>query len=180
MSETRTVPPAPPDSDDGSQQRPRSRRRYLRHLLWGSTGVGLLLIAGVVGLYFWASSSAFENIIRKRLIARIDAATGGRAEIASFHWNLLNLEGEADGLVLHGREAAGEAPYAQLASLRISISVLGLFSPRVSVARLGTDRAANSPHRLSRRLNEPAAAAQEDRDTSAGHTLRPPGQPRRG
>ena len=131
MSETRTVPPAPPDSDDGSQQRPRSRRRYLRHVLWGSTGVALLLISGVAGLYFWASSSAFENIIRKRLIARIDAATGGRTEIASFHWNLLKLEGEADGLVLHGREAASEAPYAQLASLRISISVLGLFSPRV-------------------------------------------------
>ncbi len=93
--------------------------------------MGLLLIAGVVGLYFWASSSTFENIMRKRLIARIDEATGGRAEIGSFHWNLLKLEAEADGMVLHGREAAGEKPYAQLASLRISISVLGLFSPRV-------------------------------------------------
>jgi translocation and assembly module TamB len=140
MSEPSRIPARsnPPNEE---QAQPRlSRRRYVRHVLWGGSGAFILLLAGIVALYFWASSSTFENIIRKRLIARIDQATGGRAEIASFHWKLLKLEAEADGFVLHGREAAGEKPYAQLASLHVSINILELWSPRVLLRDLTLDQ----------------------------------------
>ena len=141
MSETRPMPPVAPDSDQETQEKPRlSRRRYLRHLMWGGAGLALVLILGVIGLYFFASSSRFENIVRKRLITQIEAATGGRAEISTFHWNLLKLELEADGVVLHGREPAGETPYAQLASLRVDLDVLGLWSPRVLLRNLVLER----------------------------------------
>jgi translocation and assembly module TamB len=131
MSEKGQSPIATPDPVETAPKQPRTRRRYLRRVFWGGSGCLLLLIVGIVGMYFWASSSTFENIIRKRLIARVETATGGRAEIASFHWNLLRLEAEADGLVLHGREAPGETPFAQLASMRVDIDVLGFWSPRV-------------------------------------------------
>ncbi len=142
MSETRPMPPVAPDSDQETQEKPPrlSRRRYLRHLIWGGAGLALVLILGVIGLYFFASSSRFENIVRKRLITQIEAATGGRAEIGTFHWNLLKLELEADGVVLHGREPAGETPYAQLASLRVDLDVLGLWSPRVLLRNLVLER----------------------------------------
>src|SRR5580704_12365723 len=141
MSETAKVPPTTPDSPREKQEQPRaSRRSYLRHMVRVGTFLALLLIVGLVGVYFWASSSSFENILRKRLIARIDEATGGRAEIASFHWNLLKLEGEADGFVLHGREGPGEAPYAQLDSLKVSVSVLGLWRQRVLLRELDIER----------------------------------------
>ena len=78
--------------------------------------------------------------MRRRLIARIEAATGGHAEISAFHWKVLKLEGEADGVVLHGREAQGEAPYAQLASLRVAINILGFWSPRILLRDLELDR----------------------------------------
>jgi len=100
-------------------------------LLWGGSGLTLLLIFVVVGLYFWASSSSFENLIRKRMIARIETATGGRAEIRSFHWKLLNLEADIDGLTLHGREAQTEAPYAQVESAHVAINILDFWSPRI-------------------------------------------------
>lgn len=141
MSDNQQAPPvSPASSAEGQVMPPLARRRYLRHVFWGGTGLLLLLVVGIVALYLWASSSAFENIIRKRMIARIEAATGGRAEITSFHWKLLSLEAEADGLVLHGREAATEAPYAQLASMRVSIDILGLWSPRVLLRSLQLDR----------------------------------------
>jgi len=131
MSE-RSQTPASLNPPDGNPLQTRaSRRRYLRHLLWGGSGVALLLIIGLVALYFWASSAKFENILRKRLIARIEAASGGRAEVRSFHWKLLKLEVEVDGIVLHGREAQGEDPYAQAASLRVAINILDFWSPRV-------------------------------------------------
>ena len=137
MSETREVRPVPPDSPQENSERQLAwHRRYLRHVLRVGCGIAILVAVGLVGLFFWASSSSFENIMRKRLIARIDAATGGRAEIASFHWNLLKLQGEADGLVLHGREGTAEAPYAQVDSLKIDIDVLGFFSPRILLRNL--------------------------------------------
>ena len=52
-------------------------------------------------------------------------------EIASFHWHLLTLEADAGGVVIHGLEAPGEAPYAQVEHLRVRISMLGLLSPRI-------------------------------------------------
>jgi translocation and assembly module TamB len=141
MNETGKVPPVPSDSPREKQEQPRaSRRSYLRHMVRVGTVLALLLIAGLVGLYFWASSSSFENILRKRLITRINEATGGRAEIAAFHWNLLKLQGEADGFVLHGREGPGEAPYAQLDALKVDVDILGLFSPHVLLRDLELER----------------------------------------
>ena len=119
-----------PDKLPEVSHRP-SRRRYLRHVLWGGSGLAFLLVLAVVGLYFWASSSSFENIVRERLIARINAATGGRTEIRSFHWRLLSLETDIDGLTLHGREAQGETPYAQVESVHVAINILDFWSPRV-------------------------------------------------
>lgn len=132
MSQAGKIPPSAPEPSEMNQERaPVSRRRYIRHLLWGGSGLGLLVLLGLVGLYFWASSSTFENIIRKRLIARIEAGTGGRAEIRSFHWTLWKLEADADGIVLHGREAASEVPYAQVTSLHVAINILDFWSPRI-------------------------------------------------
>jgi translocation and assembly module TamB len=139
MSETGK--PVLMDSPEEDQEQPRAwHRRYRRHVLWGGLGMGLLLVLLLVGLYFWASSSYFENIMRRRLIARIEAATGGRAEIGAFRWKVLKLEGEADGVVLHGGEAQGEAAYAQLGSLRVAINILGFWSPRILLRDLELNR----------------------------------------
>jgi translocation and assembly module TamB len=94
-------------------------------------GLAILLVVAVVGLYFAASSAAFENFVRRQMVNNLESATGGRVEIASFHWRLLSLEAEADGLVIHGLEAPGDAPYAQADHVRARFSVLGFLSPRI-------------------------------------------------
>jgi translocation and assembly module TamB len=118
------------------EKKPRRRR-----LFWIG-GSGILLIAAVVCFLFWATSAGFEDLVRKRIVAQIETATGGRVELASFHWHLISLEAEASGLVIHGREAAGEAPYAQIDHLHVGISVLGLMSPRILVRDLEITRPA--------------------------------------
>jgi len=132
-------PPAPRTPLPGGA-RSRVRRFFLRHLPITVAGALILLVLAAVGLYFVASSSAVENMVRKRLIAQIDASTGGRTQIASFHWRLLHLEAEADGLVIHGTEDPGEAPYAEIDSLRVQLSVLGFFSPRILLRDLEISR----------------------------------------
>jgi translocation and assembly module TamB len=120
----------------------RLRRFLLRHLPLSVAGVTILAAVTLTGLFFWASSAGFENMVRRRLVSRLETATGGRVEIASFHWNLLYLEADAGGLVIHGREEAGEVPYARANNLRVRISVLGFLSPKVLLRDLDVDRPA--------------------------------------
>jgi translocation and assembly module TamB len=126
-------PPRPPS---------RLRRFFLRHLPLSVAGLGVLLTVTVVGLYFGASSARFEAFVRNRMVAWLEQSTGGRVEIASFHWRLLHLEADADGLVIHGLEDPGEAPYAQVEHLRVRLSVLGFWSPRVLLRDLDVSRPA--------------------------------------
>jgi translocation and assembly module TamB len=111
----------------------RLRRFLLLHLPLSVAGIGVLLVAVLGGLYLWMSSTGFEELVRKRLIATIEESTGGRVEIAHFHWRLLTLEAEADGLVLHGTEDAGEEPLATAERMVVRLSILDFFSPHILV-----------------------------------------------
>lgn len=75
------------------RKRHRLRRFFLRHVPLSLAALAILLAVAVVGLYFWASSSHGEALMRERLVAWLEEATGGRVEIATFHWHLLSLRG---------------------------------------------------------------------------------------
>lgn len=137
MSELETIRIVPPDAPPRPPRKKWSRlRRFLmRHVPFTIGGGLALLVFAAIGAYFYMSSAGFENFVRGRLIASIERFTGGRAEIASFHWRLLDLEADASGVVIHGLEAPGEAPYARIEHLHAAFSVLGLviphFEPRI-------------------------------------------------
>jgi translocation and assembly module TamB len=140
-SKPETEPAAPPETnakaDTPKRHKPsRLRRFFLRHLPLSVAGLVVLASLAMVGFYFWASSARFEAMVRTWLVRELEQATGGRVEIAAFHWNLLNLEADADGLVIHGTEDAGEAPYAKVDHLRVNLSVLGMWSPQVLLRNL--------------------------------------------
>jgi translocation and assembly module TamB len=138
MSENESMRPVAsetPEQDEPVRSR-RLRRFFLRHLPLTAVGAAVLMGIASMGFYIWASSAQFENLVRKHLIRVIETATGGRAEIASFHWNLFRLEAEADGIVIHGLEAPGEAPYARAERLRLQVNVLGFFSPKIQLRDL--------------------------------------------
>jgi translocation and assembly module TamB len=125
-----TPEPAPP------RRRTRLRRFFLRHLPLSLAAITIVLVLTAVVGYFVASSAEFENWMRKRLIAQIETATGGRTEISSFHWRLLHLEAEARGVVIHGTEDSNEAPYAEIDRLRVQVSIFGFFTPQISLRDL--------------------------------------------
>ncbi len=127
MSERESTSVAAPQAGQPS----RLRRFFLRHLPLGIAGVAALLVMALVGLYLWARSSQCDRLVRAWLVRQAESVTGGRVEIASFTWRPLALEADAGGIVVHGLEAPGEAPYATIAGLRVRLSVLGLFSPKI-------------------------------------------------
>jgi translocation and assembly module TamB len=164
-------PDAKQPSQAGEQQpQPRRLRRFLmRHVPLAAGGLSAIAVLATAGLYFWMSSAQFEGMVRKRLIAELEQSTGGRVEMASFHWRILKLEADADGIVIHGNEAPNEAPYARIDRLSARIALFGFFSPSVRLRELDIrhpalhlivypDGSTNQPH--SRKLK-----------TSSGHNL---------
>ncbi len=171
MSDHDTTPMAPESMPPDPAERgepSRLRRFFLRHLPLSVAGAFVLLLLLAAGAYFAASTAAFENVVRKRLITEIGNLTGGRVEIASFHWRLLHLEAQADGVVIHGTEDPGDAPYAQIASLRAQVSIFGILSPHILLRDLEIvrpdlhlivypDGSTNQPHPRMPRTSTKAA-----------------------
>ncbi|MGA2538605.1 MAG: translocation/assembly module TamB domain-containing protein [Terracidiphilus sp.] len=165
--------PPPPDL------RPPRLGRRMRRFLILATCVAFIAITAPIAFYLWASSDAVQTIVRKRTVAILEQATGGRVEIASFHWHLLHLEADASGLVIHGGEGPDEAPFAQVGQMTAHISLFGLWSPRVLLRDLAVfkpamhlivypDGSTNAPH--PRKPAKPAKPALDTIfDLRAGH-----------
>ncbi len=144
MSEIDNTPRAPKETQEPQPSRrgarSRLRRFFLLHLPLAITGMIVLLVLLSAGVYFAASSVTFQNLVRKHLIASLEEFTGGRVEIASFHWRLLHMEAEAGGVTIHGLENSGEAPLATIEHLRVVLSLRNLISPTVRLRTLEIDR----------------------------------------
>jgi translocation and assembly module TamB len=107
---------------------PQRQRRWLRNTALFSVAASVILASALIVLYFWASSADVQDAVRRRLVAELQQATGGKVEIAGFHWDLLHLRVEARGIVIHGTEGPGEAPYARVERLRLQVAILNLFT----------------------------------------------------
>jgi translocation and assembly module TamB len=141
--------------------------------------VAFIVIAAPLSFYIWSSSAPAQALARARVIAELEKATGGAVQIDSFHWQLLTLTAQADGLVVHGREAIGEQPLARIDRASIALSVLGIWSPRILLRDLTIEHPAlhlivyqdgstNVPHpRSPARRSKPALNTLFDLE--AGH-----------
>ena len=169
MSEREPTPTAASEAAAPRRNlRSRLRRFFLRHVPLALGGAAFFLALAITGVYLAASSSGFENMVRKRIIGSLDQLTGGRAEMATFHWSLLHLQAEAGGLVIHGLEDPGEAPYVRVERLRVHLSLRNLFNPTVRLRTLEIERpsihfivypdgSTNQPHpRQQQRPSQPA------------------------
>jgi len=102
--------------------------RITRGTLWTLGGIAAFLLL-VFGIFAWYTTTAdFERRVGDKLVAVLGDATGGRVELKSVHFNLWHLAIEANGLVIHGLEPAGEAPYLVLDRVYLQVRVLNFFS----------------------------------------------------
>lgn len=81
----------------------------------------LLIAAAVVVQTEW-----FRNFVRDKIVSSVNDATGGKAEIGSFKFDLSHLRAEVDDFVLHGTEPPEAAPLFRARRLVVNLK---LFSP---------------------------------------------------
>lgn len=117
-----------PPPDDAQTAHAARKHKGVRILLWVAGSLLLLLIVAVVGLGLYTRTADFQNRVRSTLISTLGEATGGKVDLASVHFNLLHLAVEADGLVIHGLEGPGEAPYLSADRILVHITLKSLFS----------------------------------------------------
>lgn len=115
-------------------------RRAWGYLWKAGAGFLLLILLVAAGLLFYASTAHFSNVVRMKVIAVLQDATGGRIELRAFHWNLRQLTVEVDDLTIHGLEGPGELPYAHIDRLYARARILSLLDARLGLDYLEVDR----------------------------------------
>ena len=99
------------------------RRRIILRIAAGLTAFVLLLAAGV---YFVLQSDWFFDQVRRRIVATVETATGGRVEIGSFHFDRAHFTARVNEFVLHGTEPATGPPLFRASSVTVGLKLISL------------------------------------------------------
>jgi len=95
-------------------------------LMISGIAAAVLLVTAIVSVWL-VRSGRFQETIRARMVAAIETATGGRAELQAYRFDWRQLRIEVDDFVLHGTEPAGKPPLVRAASLAAGFQIVSLF-----------------------------------------------------
>jgi len=123
------------DANIATPPTPTKKRNLRRLFILAGLAIGLLL----VGLLFYLNSGSFRETVRQRVIAELRQMTGGKVEVESFTWNLSTLHFEARNVTIHGREAAGEVPYAHADRIGVDVKIVSFFTRKISLESVAID-----------------------------------------
>ncbi len=102
---------------------PRPKHRWRRFLLWTFGSFVVLLILLVAGVSWYTTTADFQRRVGSEVISVLEDATGGRVELQHISFSLWHLAIEADGLVIHGTEGPGEAPYLSADKILVRVKI---------------------------------------------------------
>src|SRR5215471_6167632 len=122
-------------SNVGKNAAAPKKRRFKR----GQAVLGTLLLITVVWFGLYLRSDAFRELVRKKVVAELELVTGGKVEIQSFTWSLSKLQFEARGVTIHGREAAGQAPFVEADRIAGQARITSFFRARAGLESLVID-----------------------------------------
>ena len=117
-------------------------KRTGRHPIWSwviHTPWVLATLAILAVVIFFGSG--FGNpLIKRVLIRRIEAATGGKTEIDSISIRWLSLRASIKGLVIHGKEPKGTEPFVAADQIDTALRIDSFWGRKVSLDQLTVTR----------------------------------------
>jgi translocation and assembly module TamB len=115
-----------------SEPTPIRRRRWLRWL--GYFCIFCLVALGLLGWY--CTTDNFQQYVRRRVVAELEKATGGRVEVGSFHTIPFRLRVDVRNLIIHGREDADQIPLLQVDRVQAELRIDSLIRKRIRLHSL--------------------------------------------
>jgi translocation and assembly module TamB len=120
-------------SEPGAKPRWRRFRNYL--LL---AGLAVVLLLGALSWY--ATTDAFQALVRRRLVAELERVTGGHVDLSAIHTIPFRFQVDIRDLTIHGRESASEVPYAHVDRLVARLRVISILGTEFGFSSLVLDR----------------------------------------
>jgi len=114
-----------------------SRGRRIAAIVAGSIA-GLILIVFVAGIII-VQTPWFRNLVREKIVTAVEAATGGKVDIASFDFDWTHLRARVHGFVVHGLETPPAAPLFSARLVQVDLKLLSPFQGLVDIAYLLVD-----------------------------------------
>jgi len=110
--------------------------RIIRRLARYSLLASLMFLLLISAFLWYITTDSFQQMVRHRLTASLEHATGGRVELGSFHVVPLRFEVEVRDLTIHGREAATDKPLAHVDSMSAIVDLGAVLGVRMAFDRL--------------------------------------------
>jgi translocation and assembly module TamB len=99
--------------------------------LWFAWFMGIMLVLALLlfGLFVsYSKTDDFDRRVSKEVVKILGDATGGRVELGKISFDIWRLAIEADGLVIHGLEGPGEAPYLSVGKVQVRVQIFDFFT----------------------------------------------------
>ena len=100
--------------------------RIGRGVAWTIGGVVALVLIVVTAAAWYTTTDDFQRRVGREVVKVLEDATGGRVELGSIRFSLRHLTVVANGLVIHGLEGPGEAPYLSAEKMELRIELFNL------------------------------------------------------
>jgi len=110
--------------------------RPVRIALVSALGIVLLVLSAGVAALIVARSDWLREKLRTSVIEQTEIATGGRVEIGKFELDWTGLTAGVDQFVIHGTEAANQAPLLAVDHVRIGFRIISLLSRDIRLERI--------------------------------------------
>ncbi len=123
------------DANSRARRDGSAPRRRLRILRWFAVLV-LLFAVALLAVARYVNSAECRERVRRAVVGQVEHVVGGRVELQAVEWKLSRLQFEFDGLTVHGKEAAGEAPLLQVEQVTARLKWASLLRGRVTLHEL--------------------------------------------
>ena len=94
---------------------------------WSLGGALALVILFLASLTWYTTTADFQRRASQEIVSVLEDATGGRVELRAVHLSLWQLKIAVDGLVIHGTEAMGEAPFLTIERVEVRVGIGSFF-----------------------------------------------------
>ncbi len=112
------------------------RRFPWKKVILGTATAGIIT---VICFGWYITTNSFQDMVRRRLVAELNHATGGRAELGAFHTSPLWLRIEVQNVTIHGNEGPGELPLVHVNKLVAQAKIISILGAEMGFHSLVLD-----------------------------------------